>query len=72
MTPNVMPMKSAPVRTTTRRGGFVPNCDYVRSDGSVCTCEGGKWHVVESVRVIRTPKRNPAMADALKAAGWQR
>ena len=70
MTPNAMPRKSAPVRTVTRTGGTQFVCDYIRPDGNPCACEGVKHAVVESVRVIRTPKRNPAMRDALQSAGW--
>lgn len=71
MTPNAMPQKSAPVRKVVRTGGTRMVCDYIRPNGSGCTCEGVKHAFVESVRVIRTPKRNPAMADALKNAGWR-
>lgn len=70
MNPNAMPQKSAPVRTITRTGDSQPVCDYVRDNGAICTCEGVTHGFVESVRVITRVRRNPAMADALRKAGW--
>jgi len=48
MTPNAMPRKSAPVRKVVRTGGSQAVCDYIRPDGSACTCEGVKHAFVES------------------------
>lgn len=66
--PMNMPGKIA-VRTVTRTGGTQMVCDYIRPNGSPCQCEGVKHAFVESVRLLPTKKRNPAMADAIRKAG---
>ena len=67
--PALMPRTSAPVRTVTR----IVADDQHRWCGDrtceVCDMYADPEPVVELVRVIRTPKRNPAMADAVRAAG---
>ena len=68
MNPSNMPGKIA-LRTVTRTGGTEMVCDYIRPNGSPCTCEGVKHAFVESVRLLPTKKRNPAMADAIRKAG---
>jgi len=68
MNPSNMPGKIA-LRTVTRAGGTEMVCDYIRPNGSPCTCEGVKHDFVESVRLLPTKKRNPAMADAIRKAG---
>jgi hypothetical protein len=71
MSPNLMPRKATPVRSTVRTGGTQMVCDYIRPDGSGCTCEGVKHTFVERVAVLRPlSRRNPAMAQALQNAGW--
>lgn len=63
-TPNAMPKKGVPVRSTVRERAVVV-CDYCSSPGCFDSLV-----VKERVLVLRPlGKRNPAMADALAKAG---
>ena len=69
VTPNAMPRKGVPVRTTRRVSESRNRCDYVRDDGSRCQCE---YEVVstERVKVLRPlAPPNRSIANALREAG---
>lgn len=69
VTPNAMPRKGVPVRVTRKVAESRNRCDYVRPDGSHCTCEY-EVVAVERVRVLRPlSKPNLALAHALRDAG---
>lgn len=70
MNPSQMPRKAAPVRVVTRMVDRRPVCDYERTPGSVCGCEGFVHSGVERVLALRPlNKPNRSMAAAIRKAG---